>query len=65
MKLLIIDQLGFVALSKPSAELLTQTLFRRCERGARLITSNLPFDEWAETCGTERLTGAHKPSNNT
>ena len=27
-------------------------------RGATLITSNLPFDEWTETFGTERLTGA-------
>jgi hypothetical protein len=23
-----------------------------------MITSNLPFDEWTETFGTERLTGA-------
>ena len=28
------------------------------ERAAVLITSNLPFDEWTETFGTERLTGA-------
>jgi hypothetical protein len=28
------------------------------ERGAALNTSNLPFDEWTETFGTERLTGA-------
>ena len=27
-------------------------------RGATLITSNLPFDEWTETLGTARLTGA-------
>ena len=28
-------------------------------RGAAvLITSNLPFDEWTETFGSERLTGA-------
>ena len=26
--------------------------------GATLITSNLPFDEWTETFGSERLTGA-------
>lgn len=25
---------------------------------SRLITSNLPFDEWTETLGSERLTGA-------
>ena len=30
----------------------------RRPRGATLITSNLPFDEWTETFGTERLTGA-------
>ena len=26
--------------------------------GSTLITSNLPFDEWTETFGSERLTGA-------
>ncbi len=31
---------------------------QRYERGATLVTSNLPFDEWAETFGSERLTGA-------
>jgi len=31
---------------------------RRYERGATLITSNLPFDKWTERFGTERLTGA-------
>ncbi len=30
---------------------------QRYERGATLITSNLPFDEWTETFGSERLTG--------
>ena len=25
---------------------------------ARLVTSNLPFDEWTEVFGSERLTGA-------
>ncbi len=29
-----------------------------CGRGSTLITSNLPFDEWTETFGSERLTGA-------
>ena len=28
------------------------------EQGSTLITSNLPFEEWTETFGTERLTGA-------
>ena len=58
VKLLIIDELGFVPLSKTGAELLFEMISQRYERGATLITSNLPFDEWTETFGTERLTGA-------
>ena len=57
-KLLIIDELGFVTLSKTGAELLFELISQRYERGATLITSNLPFDEWTETFGSERLTGA-------
>jgi len=57
-KLLIIDELGFVPLSKTGAELLFETISQRYEQGAILITSNLPFDEWTETFGSERLTGA-------
>ena len=56
-KLLIIDELGFVPLSKTGAELLFELISQRYERGATLITSNLPFDEWTGTFGTERLTG--------
>jgi DNA replication protein DnaC len=57
-KLLIIDEFGFVPLSKTGAELLFELISQRYERGATLITSNLPFDEWTETFGSERLTGA-------
>jgi DNA replication protein DnaC len=57
-KLLIIDELGFVPLSKTGAELLFELISQRYERGSTLITSNLPFDEWTQTFGSERLTGA-------
>jgi DNA replication protein DnaC len=57
-KLLIIDELGFVPLSKSGAELLFEIFSQRYERGATLVTSNLPFDEWTEVMGSERLTGA-------
>ena len=57
-KLLIIDELGFVPLSKTGAELLFELISQRYERAATLITSNLPFEEWTETFGSERLTGA-------
>jgi DNA replication protein DnaC len=58
VSLLIIDELGFVPLSKTGAELLFELISQRYERGSTLITSNLPFEEWTETFGTERLTGA-------
>ena len=57
-QLLIIDELGFVPLSKTGAELLFELISQRYERGATLITSNQPFDEWTQTLGSERLTGA-------
>jgi DNA replication protein DnaC len=57
-KLLIIDELGFVPLSKTGAELLFELISQRYERGATLITINLTFDEWTETFCTVRLTGA-------
>ena len=57
-ELLIIDELGFVPLSKTGAELLFELISQRYERGATMITSNLPFDEWTSIFGSERLTGA-------
>ncbi len=56
--LLIIDELGVVPLSKTGAELLFEVISQCYERGSIIITSNLPFDEWTEIFGSERLTGA-------
>ena len=42
LKLLIIDELGFVPLSKTGAELLFEVFSQRYERGSVLATSNLP-----------------------
>ena len=58
LRLLIIDELGFVPLSPTGAELLFEVFSQRYERGSTLVTTNLPFDEWTEVFGSERLTGA-------
>ena len=58
LRLLIIDELGFVPLSPVGAELLFEVFSQRYERGSTLVTTNLPFDEWTEVFGSERLTGA-------
>ena len=55
---LIGDGLGFVPLSKTGAEVLFEVFRQRYERGSTLVTSNLPFQEWTEVLGSERLTGA-------
>ena len=57
-KLLIVDELGYVPLSQTGAELLFKVFSQRYERGATLVTSNLPFDQWTSIFGSERLTGA-------
>jgi len=40
---LIIDELGFIPLSRTGPELLFELISQRYERGATIITSNLPF----------------------
>ena len=56
--LLIVDELGYVPLSKTSAELLFEIFSQRYEQASTLVTSNLPFNEWTEIFGSDRLTGA-------
>ena len=58
VKLLIVDELGYVPLSPTGAELLFEVFSQRYERGSTIVTSNLPFEEWTSVLGSERLTGA-------
>jgi DNA replication protein DnaC len=58
VKLLIIDELGYVPLSRIGAELLFEVFSQRYERGSTMVTSNLPFEEWPSVFQSERLTGA-------
>jgi DNA replication protein DnaC len=56
--LLIIDELGYLSFSRTAAELLFQVFADRYERASILVTSNLPFDEWATVFQGERMTAA-------
>ncbi|SFD32388.1 DNA replication protein DnaC [Devosia psychrophila] len=58
VKLLIVDELGYVPLSPTGAELLFEVLSQRYEHGSTVVTSNLPFEDWTSVLGSERLTGA-------
>ena len=56
--LLILDELGYVPFTKAGSELLFEVVSRAYERQSLIITTNLPFEQWAEVCGSDRLTGA-------
>lgn len=45
-------------LPPPGAELLFEVFSQRYERGSTIVTSNLPFEDWTQVPGSERLTGA-------
>jgi len=56
--LLIIDELGYGPFSKAGSELLFEVVSRAYENQSLVVTTNLPFEQWPEVCGSERLTGA-------
>ena len=64
MDVLVRGYVGEVVISygpdlQDRAELLFEVFSQRYERGGSvLVTTNLPFDEWTEVFGLERLTGA-------
>jgi DNA replication protein DnaC len=58
LDLLILDELGYVPASKLGAELLFDVISTAYERQSLIVTTNLPFGQWTEVLGSERLTGA-------
>lgn len=58
LDLLILDELGYVPFSKAGAELLFDVISHAYERTSLIVTTNLPFENWTEIMGSERLTGA-------
>ena len=56
--LIIVDEFGYVPFSKTGSELLFEFFAERYEQGSIFVTTNLPFEQWTEVLGSERLTGA-------
>jgi DNA replication protein DnaC len=56
--LIVLDEVGYVPFSQLGAELLFEVISRAYERVSLIVTTNLPFEQWTEVCGSERLTGA-------
>jgi DNA replication protein DnaC len=58
LDLLVLDEFGYVPASKAGAELLFDVIATAYERTSVILTTNLPFENWTEVLGNERLTGA-------
>ena len=56
--LLVLDELGYVPLSREGADLLFQVLAERHERGSVIVTTNLGFADWTQVFGDANLTAA-------
>jgi DNA replication protein DnaC len=58
-KLLVVDEIGYLPLSREQAHLFFQVVARRYEHGPMILTSNLTFGSWdASFAGDSVLTGA-------
>ena len=57
-ELVILDELGYLALPDGAAELVFQVLSERHERGSLIVTTNLPFGEWTKVFNDPRLAKA-------
>jgi len=56
--LLIVDELGYLALDKRDAGLLFQLVNHRYERGALIVTTNVVFSDWDGWLGDSVIAGA-------
>jgi DNA replication protein DnaC len=57
-ELVVLDELGYLALPEGAAELIFQVLSERHERGSLIVTTNLPFGEWTRVFPDARLAKA-------
>ena len=56
--LIIIDELGYLALTKQTAKLFFQLISKRYETGSIIITTNKPFEEWGEVFNDDVVAAA-------
>ena len=54
-ELIVLDELGYVAMPEAAAECLFQVIAGRAETAAVIVTSNLPFSEWTTMFPNARL----------
>jgi DNA replication protein DnaC len=55
---LVVDEIGYLPISRTGAMLFFQLMSRRYETGATILTSNKGFEEWGEVFGDDVMAGA-------
>jgi DNA replication protein DnaC len=58
IELLIIDEIGYLDIAKESASLFFRLISKRYEKSSTIITTNKPFEEWADIFGDEVVASA-------
>ena len=56
--LMVIDEIGYLPISRTGAMLFFQLMSRRYEHASTVLTSNKPFDEWGEVFGDDVMAAA-------
>jgi DNA replication protein DnaC len=56
--LLVVDEIGYLPISRTGAMLFFQLMSRRYERAATILTSNKSFEEWGEVFGDDVMATA-------
>ena len=56
--LLVVDEIGYLPISRTGAMLFFQLMSRRYERGSSVLTSNKSFEEWGQIFGDEVMATA-------
>lgn len=56
--LLVVDEIGYLPITRTGAMLFSQLMSRRYERASTVLTSNKGFEEWGEIFGDEVMASA-------
>lgn len=57
-KLLIIDEIGYLPITKEESNMFFQLIAKRYENKSTIITTNLPFSKWGEVFGDSIIASA-------
>ena len=58
MRLIIVDEVGYIPFEQDAANLFFQLVSSRYEHASLILTSNLPFGRWGDVFGDQAVAAA-------